>query len=137
MTDKGIAILRISLGATMLIAHGFPKLMGFSNIAPYFPDPLHVGSAVSLGLAVFAEFFCALLLISGTAIRAACVPLIITMAVAFFLVHGADPFAKKELAFLYMTGFIALFVSGAGAYSLKLRLAEDKPCWLRCLLDTK
>ena len=38
----GLTILRVSLGLTMLLAHGLPKLMGFANIAPYFPDPLGV-----------------------------------------------------------------------------------------------
>ena len=41
----------------------------------------------------------------------------VTMAVAFFIVHGSDPFAKKELAFLFLMVFTTLFIGGGGAYT--------------------
>ena len=45
-------------------------------------------------------------------------PLAITMFVAFFVVHGDDPFRDKELAFLYLACFTALVMTGAGRYSI-------------------
>lgn len=120
----GLLIARIVGGATMLIAHGLPKLTTFSEKSSTFPDPLGIGSSTSLALAVGAEVGCALLLILGLFTRAALVPLIITMVVAFFLVHGADPFARRELAFLYLGLYLALFVTGAGRFSLDALIAR-------------
>lgn len=112
--------LRITASLTMLIFHGYPKLINFSAYATSFPDPLGVGSATSLALVIFAEFFCSILIILGAATRLACIPLIFTMMIAFFVIHGSDPFSVKELAFLYLLTFIAIFISGSGSFSLKL-----------------
>lgn len=113
---KGVSFLRISIAALMLFGHGLPKLQNFSQIAGQFPDPLGVGSAASLGLVVFAEFFCALLVMLGVGTRLAAIPLIITMGMAFFVIHGADPFAAKELALIYFLAFIGIFLTGTGQY---------------------
>ncbi len=113
----GILILRLVFGGAML-THGLPKLLAFNEKAQVFPDPLGVGSVVSLLLAVFAEFFCSLLLILGLGTRFAALTLAVTMAVAAFMVHGEDPFAKKELAFLYLGAYSALIVMGGGRVAL-------------------
>ena len=42
----------------------------------------------------------------------------VTMLVAALIIHGDDPWAKKELALLYFFPFAALFLTGAGRYSL-------------------
>ncbi len=111
-------VIRITLGATMLLGHGLPKLQKFSEIAGQFPDPIGFGSPFALGLTVFAEFFCSGLLILGIATRLAAIPLAITMGVAAFLIHAEDPFAKKELALLYLNGYLALIFWGSGRWSV-------------------
>ena len=63
--DFGKLILRIGFGATMLLAHGWPKLANFSQSMNTFPDPLGIGNSLSLGLAIFAEVLCALLVALG------------------------------------------------------------------------
>ena len=113
----GLLLLRIGAGC-MMMTHGWGKLSTFSEMAETFPDPIGVGSTVSLALAVFAEFFCAILIAVGLATRLAAVPLIVTMAVAAFSIHAADPFRVKEFALLYMTMFITLFFTGPGQISL-------------------
>jgi putative oxidoreductase len=40
------------------------------------------------------------------------------MLVAAFIVHGDDPFQKKELALLFLTPFLALLLAGPGRFSL-------------------
>lgn len=114
----GLLILRASFGLTMAINHGLPKLFGFSNKMYSFPDPLGIGSTLSLSLAVSAEFLCAIAVVLGIFTRITTVPLIATMAVAFFIVHMKDPFASKELAFLYLVVFSTIFCTGAGKYSV-------------------
>jgi putative oxidoreductase len=117
MRDIGLLILRLAMGGTMLV-HGLPKMMNFAEYSTKFPDPIGLGSQISLILAIFAEVFCALLVIIGFKTRYVVVPLIITMLVAFFIVHGADPFREKELAFLYLLGYISIAFTGAGKYSV-------------------
>ena len=49
--------LRILFGV-LLLSHGIQKWTNFSVMSESFPDPLGVGSTLSLGLAVFGEVFC-------------------------------------------------------------------------------
>lgn len=116
--DFGLLLLRLIFGGAML-SHGLPKLMAFSNISQGFPDPLGVGSPVSLSLTIFAEVICALGLMLGVFGRASAMILFFTMAVAFLVVHGADPFAQKELAFLYGFAYLGLALTGPGRWALK------------------
>jgi putative oxidoreductase len=114
----GLCWLRVTTGLLMLVFHGWPKLQNFGDLSGRFPDPLGIGSAASLTLAVFAEFFCSLALILGLATRLAAVPLVITMLVAAFIVHADDPWSRQEFPLLYALGFVALAIGGAGKASL-------------------
>lgn len=122
----GLLLLRLVCGLTMLIAHGWPKLMDFTVRKDTFPDPLGVSSPVSLALTVFAEVVCALLITAGVFTRWVAIPLFITMAVAFFVIHGADPFKGKELAFVYMGMYGVLAFTGSGAYSVDALISRKK-----------
>ena len=123
LVDLALLIFRVSTGLLMLTRHGWGKLSGYGERMDTFSDPLGVGPPASLGLAVFAEFFCSLLIVLGLGTRLATIPLIITMLVAAFIIHGDDPFAKKEMALLYLVSFLLLFFSGPGKYSVD-RLIE-------------
>lgn len=124
LSSIGLLILRVFVGGFMLYAHGWSKLASFSEKSGGFPDPLGIGSPASLTLAVFAEVLCALALMLGLFTRAAAIPLLITMLVAAFIVHGDDPFQKKEFALLYAIPFLALILTGAGTYSVDSKLKK-------------
>ncbi len=127
--DLAALFLRLGAGGTMLLMHGWPKLMGFAQRFNSFPDPLGVSSPVSYSLTIFAEVFCAALIVAGVATRLAAIPLLVTMLVAAFVVHGADPFAKKELALLYGTCFATLIFSGSGKYRLQTTVLARLDRW--------
>jgi putative oxidoreductase len=114
----GLLVLRVINGACLIFGHGWGKLTGFSERMNSFGDPYGLGSAPSLTLAVFAEVFCSALLILGLFTRLALIPLIIMMITIVFIVHGADPFGKKELPLLYLASFTTLFFTGPGKYSV-------------------
>ena len=116
--NVGLLLLRLFIGLTMLISHGWGKLANFGAMSTKFPDLIGLGSQVSLSLAVFSEVFCSVFIVLGLLTRWVSIPLLITMAVAFFIVHGNDPFKVKELAFLYMGAYATLIFTGAGDYSL-------------------
>ena len=83
-----------------------------------FGDPIGLGPEVSLVLTVFAEVVCSILIVLGLGTRLAAIPSIVTMAVAAFIVHGADPFGRKEMALLYLVGYVVLLLSGSGKFSV-------------------
>lgn len=117
LPDLGLLLLRIGAG-TFMLTHGWPKCQKIIAGDWTFADPLGIGQAPSLALAVFAELLCSLLVIAGFQLRLAVMPLIITMLTAAFVVHSADPWQRKELALLYATAYFALLFLGAGKYSL-------------------
>lgn len=123
--DLSTLLLRLTAGGFML-THGYPKLQRLLAGEMQFGDPLGLGPEVSLVLAVFAEFLCSILLILGLGTRFAAIPLIITMAVAAFIAHGADPFGRKELALFYMISYIVLLLIGSGKYSIDQLISKKK-----------
>lgn len=117
-SDVGLLVLRVGIGLMMLLRHGWPKLASFSEIMDSFPDPLGVGSTMSLTLAVFGEAVCSVLIILGVATRFSALPFLITMLVAAFVVHGGDPWARKELALSYAVPALTLLLTGPGRFSV-------------------
>ncbi len=116
--DLGLLLLRLATGGTMFMAHGLGKLQGFSQGAGMFPDPLGMGSTVTMAVAIFSEVACAILVAVGLSTRLATLPLIGTMLTAFSVVHASDPWKVKELAFLYLCGYSVIFLTGPGSFSL-------------------
>lgn len=113
-----LLVLRVAIGAFMLV-HGYQKLQWIlAGGELKFGDPIGLGVPASLYLAVFAEFFCSILLILGLATRLAVIPLIITMLVAVFIVHAPDGFDKKEHGLHFLIVYLFLLVTGPGKYSI-------------------
>ncbi len=118
-TDFALLLLRIIFGGTMLVQHGWGKLLKFFQDDPIkFADPIGFGPTISLGLTVFAEVVCALLLIFGLFSRWSLIPLIFIMLVAIFIIHWGDPLANLEKAILYLTAYLSIFIAGPGWYSI-------------------
>ncbi|WP_455641066.1 DoxX family protein [Parabacteroides sp.] len=115
--------LRILFGGLML-THGLQKWTNYAELSAVFPDPLGVGSSVSLGLAIFGELACSVGFIFGALYRLAMIPMIFTMCMAFFVIHGNDAFAVKELAFIYLVVFILMYITGPGKYSIDRYLSK-------------
>ena len=117
-SDALLLVLRIGIAVLMLL-HGIPKMMMLFGDGPIqFLPAFGMSAETSLLLTVAAEVGCSLLILFGAATRIAAIPLIITMLVAIFMVHGDDPFAKKELAVFYLLVYTALLIGGSGKYSV-------------------
>lgn len=115
--NLGTFLLRIGFGG-MMLTHGVPKLLKMLSGDFSFGDPIGIGATASVILAVICEVLFPILVIIGFKTRLATIPVIITMAVAAFVVHSADPFGRKEMALLYLIGFTAIALLGAGKYSV-------------------
>ena len=118
LQDLGLLLVRLLAGG-MMLTHGIPKISRFFGEGPVkFADPFGLGPEISLGLAIFAEVGCSFLVMIGFKTRWATIPLMITMLVAIFYAHAADPFSKKELPLLFFALFVSILISGGGRYSV-------------------
>ena len=111
-----ILCLRVFFGI-MFFAHGLDKLANFNELSQTFPNVLGFGSYFSLMVSIFCEFCCSLFLIMGLMVRITVIPMIVSMAVAFFDVHdGMLP--QGELALIYLIMFLLLYITGPGRFSI-------------------
>jgi putative oxidoreductase len=124
LADNGIFLLRISV-SLMMLSHGIPKALEYETLIHEFPDPLNVGTEVSVQLILFAEIGCSLLLLFGLLGRFASVTLFIAMMIAAFVHHFADPWSARELPLLYASIFAALTFTGPGSPSFDAWLSRQ------------
>ncbi|GMV16221.1 MAG: hypothetical protein AMXMBFR56_44450 [Polyangiaceae bacterium] len=119
--DVALLLLRVGFGLSMALAHGLGKardIPGFSaKIAARVPLPELLGPAAAL-----SEFLGGLLVALGLFTRPAAAFVLITMGVAAFHIHAADPFSKKELALAHGLVALAIAIAGPGRFSLDARL---------------
>ena len=121
-TDFALLLFRVLISG-FLFVHGLSKLTEFSTLKETFPDPLGIGSTLSLVAILAAEVGCTVLVAIGLFTRLAAIPVIFGMFMAAFFIHGADPFQVKELSLLYMGLYTVLLISGPG------RLSADRFIW--------
>jgi len=120
-----LLLLRVAAGSAMLMNHGLMKISQFDAIlSKGFADPFHIGTKASLGLTIFAEVFCAALVIVGLLTRLATLPLIAAMLVALFFAHGGDFYGEGELPGVFLAVFIVLFLVGPGRFSLDKKIGK-------------
>ncbi len=118
--DRVISILILSLRVffgVLFFTHGLDKLMNFNQLSDTYPSVFGFGSYMTLMVSIFCEFCCSLFLISGFLLRITVIPMIISMAVAFFDIHDAM-FPEGELSLIYLIMFLILFFTGPGRYSV-------------------
>lgn len=120
-----LAALRIFAGLSMAFAHGLGKLPPPEKLiegvgAMGFPAP-----ELFAWLAALSEFAGGILLAVGFLTRPAAAFMAITMFVAAFVVHSADPFNVKEMALLYFFISVAFAVRGANRISVDRFFAQS------------
>ncbi len=118
--NTALLLLRVTIGGLLLL-HGIGKLQDLINgNTTFFDDfdPFGFGAYNMLLLAVISEFVCSILVILGVYMRLALIPLIITMAISFFVFHANDGLMDKETPLLYLICLIILMFMGSGKYSL-------------------
>ena len=111
-------LVRVTIACFML-THGLKKIdLLLSDDPVEFADPFNIGAVTTLTMVIFAEVVFSVLLIIGLATRLVVIPLIITMLVAVFMIHGTHGFERQELGGIYLMVYIMLLVTGSGKYSL-------------------
>lgn len=124
-TDLATLVLRIIFGGMFAFVHGWMKITGYDAMASQF-DIIGIGSELTLILVIFAEFVCGLFILFGFLTRFAVIPVFITMLVAFFMAHAADPFLNKMIPFIYLFLCVVIFILGSGRYSLDFAIFRNR-----------
>ena len=123
-----ILIFRVFFGVLFFI-HGIDKMMNFQILSENYPSIMGLGSYMTLMVTIFCEFCCSLFLITGLMVRIMLLPMILSMAVAFFDVHDAI-LSQGELSLIYLISFVVLYFTGPGKYSIDylidLRFQKEK-----------
>ena len=117
-----LLVLRLFFGL-MLLMHGLEKVYNYTELCFVFPDPFGIGSEISLILVIFAEMLCSAFFMAGALYRLSMLPILITMAVAFFHIHEAS-IIQGELAFIYLMVFVLMYIAGPGQYSIDAKIYE-------------
>ena len=120
--DVGLLFLRVSGGLFLLCVHGMPKLLDFTAQLQLIEDPFHLGSHLTLILAIFAEVLCPLLVVAGVLARLACLPILFVLLVALLLVHPQWTVAEGQFGWLLLILFTTVFIAGPGRLALNTRL---------------
>lgn len=126
--DLGLLIIRLMIG-TLMAFYGFEKLTHFNEMAAsefWMKNVSFFGmsSKIALGLTVFAEFICSLLLILGLFTRIGLFFLMFCMGYIFLVVFPMSILDKGDNgyqfndAFVYFIIYLGLFFTGAGKHSL-------------------
>jgi putative oxidoreductase len=123
-----LLFVRLFFGV-LFFMHGLDKLTNFNELSLTYPSAFGLGSYMTLMVAIFCEFACSMFLLAGLITRIILIPMIISMAVAFFDIHdGMMP--EGELSLIYLIIFLGLFLTGPGRYSvdylIDMRLQKEK-----------
>ena len=118
MNNIALLLIRIVFAGSMLYGHGLSKFYRLIEGNLSFANPIGIGEAPTLVLAVFSEFFAPLFILIGYKTKIFSFFPAATMFVAAFIVHLSDPFARKEKAILFLIGFIVIMMMGPGKYSI-------------------
>ena len=118
--NLGLLLLRLYAGLAMALAHGWAKLFGgklpgFTEMVAGMGMPF---PSVMAFLAAFAECIGGFCLAIGLLTRPMAAMVAGTMAVAAFVAHGNDPFAKQELAVVYLATALFFVLKGGGKWSV-------------------
>ena len=128
-TNTGLLVLRISVGALMLL-HGLGKLNGGLEFISGVLESKGLPGFIAYGVLV-GEILAPFAIIIGYRTRIAAAILAINCLVAIFMVHNNTIFSLSEsggwsleLIGMFLFGAIALLFTGGGKYSI-----SNKKIW--------
>ena len=120
-TNFQLLIVRLLFSGLMIINHGFQYFM---QLWPF--NDISVGNKTIFGLSTLftailffiGEFLAPLFVLLGYYTKISSLVCMLTMTIAIILRHSNNPFTEGEVALLYFTGFLVIFLMGPGKYSI-------------------
>lgn len=126
LSRDGTAFLARVIPGTLLFYHGMNKIINYQQFSEFFPDPIGIGSQLSLLLVISVEAVGGILLTIGLFTRFSLVPIFVAMTVALFIAHAGDPFEVKQPALLLWLMVILSFTAGPGRFSLDYFIGKSR-----------
>jgi len=114
--DLGLLFLRVASALMLFMVHGMPKVLDYANELARIEDPFGLGPNISLWAAIFAEVVCPLFIALGWFARLACLPIIVVLAIAMFVVHASWSLEQGQFGWLLMILFITIALCGPGRW---------------------
>jgi putative oxidoreductase len=118
--DLALLGLRVVL-ATVMLAHGLPKVTGFSNTAGFFGSVGVPAPALAAAFAIAAEVGGGILILLGVAVDIAGLLIAVDMLGAITFVHFKNGFSGQggyEFPLTLLTIAVALALAGPCGYSV-------------------
>jgi putative oxidoreductase len=130
--DFGLLLIRLIIGLLMAF-YGYEKFIHFNEMAAsdfWMKNVSFLGmsSKIALGLTIFAELVCSILLILGLFTRISlffllfCMGWIFLVIFPFSILDKGDNGYQFNDAFVYFMIYLGLFFTGPGKYSLDAKL---------------
>jgi putative oxidoreductase len=132
--DLGLLALRVVVGTTLCLKHGWEKAFDFHTMATNttlpFPNLFHLGTVPTLVIALTSDFICSILIVLGLGTRFATVIAFANIAVAWAMVHHFSFFGPRadhgEIIVLFLGALVSILLTGPGRYSLDYLLVDRK-----------
>jgi len=127
-TSIALLLVRLTFGGMMLFGHGLNKLNIPKETISTWPKPFYISflsEEAAYWLTVITEIGFAGLFILGFATRLVSSVMCLLMVTAAFIIHADHAFfsgpgisQSKELALVYLAGYLTILISGAGRFSI-------------------
>jgi putative oxidoreductase len=115
--DAGLAILRVTAGLAIALAHGMSKVPPSEQFTGYVSSLGIPAPGIAVWLAMLAEFGGGILLAIGLLTRPAALLLVIHFAIVVLVAHAGQGFGDRELPLLFGVIALQFLLTGPGRYS--------------------
>jgi putative oxidoreductase len=123
--NVGLLFLRVAASTLVMVVHGLPKVVHYTQQAATIEDPFHLGKTVSILFAILAEFVCPPLIMLGVCTRLACLPILAVVAIALVVVHREWTLAEGQFAWMLLILFGTIAITGPGELAPRFKVSSN------------
>jgi putative oxidoreductase len=98
--------------------HGLKKIGIGVPVAEVIPNPLGFPDSLNSFIAITANVYLPVLIIFGLFTRLAALPALAVTATGYFIMHGHDSLAERDIPFMFSISLLMIILLGGGKYSL-------------------
>ncbi|MCO6148645.1 DoxX family protein [Flavobacterium sp. NRK1] len=113
-----ILFFRVAVATELLIVHGLKKIGIGVAMPEVIPNPLGFPEAFNNFVAIAANVYLPILVILGFLTRLAALPALAVTATGYFVMHGHDSLAERDIPFMFSISLLMIIMLGGGKYSL-------------------
>ncbi len=113
-----LLFFRIAVATELIVVHGLKKIGIGVPVAEVIPNPLGFPDGLNSFLAISANVYLPVLVIFGLFTRLAALPALAVTATGYFIMHGNDSLAERDIPFMFSVSLLMIILLGGGKYSL-------------------